>query len=37
MGQVDTWQKQSATSLSRLLPRLEERFRSRVDTVEWQS
>ena len=37
MGQVDTWQKQSATSLSRLLPRLEERFRARIDTVEWQS
>ena len=37
MGQVDTWQKQSATSLSRLLPKLEERFRTRVDKVEWQS
>ena len=36
MGQVDSWEKQSATSLSRLLPRLEERFSSRVDSGEWQ-
>lgn len=37
MGQVDSWERQSATSLSRLLPRLEERFRDRVELVEWQS
>ncbi|MEO0014808.1 MAG: hypothetical protein RLZZ535_3197, partial [Cyanobacteriota bacterium] len=36
MGQVDSWKKRSATSLSRLLPRLEERFCDHVDTVEWQ-
>jgi amylosucrase len=36
MGQVDYWKKRSATSLSRLLPRLEERFCDHVDTVEWQ-
>lgn len=36
MGQVDSLEKQSATSLSRLLPRLEERFSSRVDSGEWQ-
>ena len=36
MGQVDSWEKQSATSLSRLLPRLEERFSSRVESGEWQ-
>ena len=36
MSQVDAWEKQSATSLLRLLPRLEERFRDRVEPVEWQ-
>jgi amylosucrase/maltose alpha-D-glucosyltransferase/alpha-amylase len=36
MGQVDSWEKRSATSLSRLLPRLEERFSDRVEDVEWQ-
>lgn len=36
MSQVDAWEKQSATSLLRLLPRLEERFRHRVEPVEWQ-
>ena len=36
MSQFDAWEKQSATSLSRLLPRLEERFRDRVELVEWQ-
>lgn len=34
---VDSWERQSVTSLSRLLPRLEERFRDRVEPVEWQS
>ena len=33
---VDSWERQSVTSLSRLLPRLEERFRDRVEPVEWQ-
>ena len=37
MGQVGSWARQSATSLSRLLPRLEERFRDRAEPVEWQS
>ena len=36
MGQVDSWERRSATSLSRLLPRLEERFGDRVDIGEWQ-
>lgn len=36
MGQVDAWEKLSATSLSRLLPRLSERFASRIDKDEWQ-
>ena len=36
MVQVDSWERQSVTSLSRLLPRLEERFRDRVEPVEWQ-
>ena len=36
MGQVDTWEKLSATSLSRLLPRLSERFASRIEKDEWQ-
>ena len=37
MGQVNQWSKQSTTSLSRLLPRLEERFSHQVEPVEWQS
>ncbi len=36
MSQVDSWEKRSTISLSRLLPRLEERFSDRVDRVEWQ-
>ncbi|HEY9767375.1 MAG TPA: amylosucrase [Coleofasciculaceae cyanobacterium] len=36
MSQVVSWEKRSATSLLRLLPRLEERFADRVDRVEWQ-
>ncbi len=36
MDRVDTWEKQSATSLSRLLPRLTERFANQVEGEEWQ-
>ncbi|WP_036478795.1 amylosucrase [Myxosarcina sp. GI1] len=36
MVRVDSLERQSATSLSRLLPRLEERFSARVEPVEWQ-
>jgi len=36
MGQADNWEKQSAVSLSRLLPRLSERFANQVDRQEWQ-
>ena len=36
MSQVVSWEKRSATSLARLLPRLEERFADRVERVEWQ-
>jgi amylosucrase len=37
MGQVDFWERESNTSLSRLLPRLEERFGDRVELGEWQA